>query len=206
MYLQKILKITLYSIQKHKKLYIEAQTSHRKISFINISNQFCFLFRISFMFSSWYFAYLSSWATAHRKFRKAWTITANIYVILFLDILVVTKCVLLDGVGGSMLLAWIKSEICIRYFNFLTEFSFWRIFHIFFIWSNIFLLTFFIFLLILNLTLFILTVLLIFLKLISTIFILLKTFFKVVLWNFLLVSKSISLNKFFNFTFNFLLV
>lgn len=158
------------------------------------------------MLSSWYLSYLSSRTAAHRKFRKAWTITANIYVILLLNILIVAKCVLLNRIGGSMLLTWIKSEICIRSLYFLTKFSFWRILHIIFIWSKIFLLTFFIFFLILNLTLFVLTLIIIFLELISTIFILLKTFFKVVLWNFLLISKSISLNKFFYFTFNFFFV
>lgn len=147
---------------------------------------------------------LSSRTAAHRKLWKTWTIATDVDIIILLNILVVTKCILLHWCRRRMLLTGIKPKISIGCFSWLTILDLRRIFWLF----HRLLLVVLVFNILYSLILLLILVLLAFLviKLICTIFILLEPFFEVIFFHFLLISQSISLNKFFYFTFYFLFI
>ncbi len=115
-----------------------------------------------------------------------------------MEVLIVAKSIFL---WSWILCIWVKSKIGVALLSFLAILYSLRRALIFLV----FLLILFYWLMILNIIIFIWIAFFI-LQLICTILILLKAFFKVILIQFLLISESVSLNKFFYFTFYFLFI
>ncbi len=154
-------------------------------------------------------------ATAHRKLGKLWETRLIVINIDFLGretLVVVIKRALFSAGLFGLIFAVIKTEIWTWNVPIILIFSFgWTL--VFFLWFllilSVYLHTFllsvltliFEFLFLICILLFFL---LIFVHFIRTVFILFKAFFEVLFLNFTLISKSVSLNQIFYFTFGFL--